>query len=90
MDVKIYEDTINPFDVETAKRFVYAHLNIFAKSVRRRVIHADFELIVVKEITTAPDGEKEVWYWGFTPTKRGIVKNVNDEEAIQLLSEALL
>lgn len=90
-DVEEYEDTINPFDVETAKRYVYAHRNIFSKDVKRRVIYEDMpSLIIVKEITTSPMGDKEVWYWGFTPTKRAIAKNCKDnDEAVDELRRVL-
>lgn len=89
-DVDIYEDTINPFDIETAKRFVYAHRNVFAKRTTRRVLDCDFSLIVVKEISTDPEGLKHVWYWGFSPTKRAIVRNCDsDDEAIEKLREVL-
>lgn len=89
VDVEIYEDTINPFDTETAKQFVYAHRNVFSDKVIRKVIYADYNLIVVKEIEYFKD-KRNVWFWGFTRERRGIIKeDCNNKEAISTFKKLL-
>ena len=73
-EVSSYEDTIRPFDAIAARFFVWQHENIFAKSTRRYIEYVGEEIIIIKEVTTSPDGIKQYWYWVFFPTVRYIVK----------------
>lgn len=72
MKVEIYENSINPFDKETALRFVKNHENVFNDRTFRRVVYKSENLIVVKETNYFRD-LKAVWYWGFSKKKRGVI-----------------
>jgi len=87
--IEIYNDTINPFCLTTAREFVYQHRNIFSKRTYRRTLYVGESVIIIKEIDTSPTGEKHVWFWGFGKTHRGIVKDVSDKEAVRMLVNAL-
>jgi len=74
--LSIYKETIEPFDKETALRFVYRHRNIFNEKTIRKVILATDKLILVKEISYF-ESIKNVWIWGFTKNFRFILDDVN-------------
>jgi len=90
--VEVYHDTINPVTKTAALEYVRAHKNIFAKSVRRRVVEEEpYKFVVVREVSEKPWGGEEVWYWGFTREKRGIAKEApSTKTAIEALRKALL
>jgi len=91
MRVEIYENTINPFDKETAVRFVWHHRNVCDVKTIRRVVFASDNLIVVKEIGYF-EGEKRVWYWGFGRQSRGIIVDADGlktREAVEIFLDKL-
>ena len=91
MKIELYENSINPFDRETAVRFVWHHRNICNDKTIRRVVFASDNLIVVKEIGYF-QGEKSVWYWGFGKEKRGVIVDADDlktKEAVEIFLDKL-
>ena len=88
-NITIYEDTINPFNVETAKQFVYEHRNVFDTKTIRKTIYADKDLIVIKEYSYFHD-LCQVWFWGFSKRKRGtIIGDIANKKAIEIFKESL-
>ena len=91
--INVYDDTINPFNKRTARDFVYEHRNIMDEKTIRRIVYADNDLIVVKEINYYKD-TKYIWFWGFSKTKRAIIrirkgKAIKNKEAINKLKVLL-
>lgn len=59
-------------DVASCKRFVHAHRNIFDKSTRRYVISS--LPVVIKEVSTSPDGQKNYWFWVFRSNYYAVIE----------------
>ncbi|NPA76753.1 MAG: hypothetical protein GXN93_03290 [Candidatus Diapherotrites archaeon] len=66
-------------------------VHIYASHIHRRVVHEGPKLIVVRESFTRRNGDRAVWFWGFTHDKRGVVRTTTDtHEAVRALEKALL
>ena len=63
MKKEMFKYDLKGISVETCKRFVYDHRNVFDKCTRRYVYSTI--PIIIKEVSTAPDGRKQYWFWMF-------------------------
>jgi len=63
MKKEMFKHDLSIVDVDTCKEFVYNHRNIFDKCTRRYIFSTI--PIIIKEVSTAPNGRKQYWFWVF-------------------------